>query len=69
MWTSHEGEQKGFHQLSTARATKAGLVLRAPAATFLETKQAFYKYHSNYDFKDPVKGIALARREDDLING
>ena len=52
MWVSHEAVQKGFYQLSNARATKAGLVLRAPLATFLETKQAFYKYHSNYDFKD-----------------
>ena len=59
MWVSHEGVEKGFYQLSNARATKARLVLRALLATFLETKQAFYKYHSNYDFKDAVAFVLM----------
>lgn len=68
MWVSHDEVEKGFYQMSTVKARKAGLVLRPASQTFDETKQAFYKYHSNYDFTDERNGVKLARMEKELLD-
>ena len=68
MWVSHSELEKGFYQISNAKALKAGLQLRSALETFKETKEAFYKYHSDFNFLDEQNGVKLARVENELLD-
>lgn len=65
LWVSHKEVGNGFFQISTEKARKAGMKLTPAAVTFNETKQAFYKYHADFDF---TSGPRLAKSEEELLN-
>lgn len=68
MWVSHTELEKGFFQISNAKAVKLGLQMRPASETFKETKEAFYKFHSDFNFLDERTGVKLARMEKELLD-
>lgn len=67
LWVSHTETENGFFQIRTDKAIKDGMQITPAAETFQETKEAFYKYHAEFNFADEKKGIKLAKVENEVL--
>lgn len=65
MWVSHKEVENGFYQIKNEKALNAGMTITPAALTFSETKNAFYKFHSDFDFIQ--KGPKIAGLESQLL--
>lgn len=66
-WVSLDEEESGFYKASTERALAAGFAPRSAADSFRPILDAFFQHHREFDFADAEAGVALARREKELL--
>lgn len=67
-WVSLREIESGFYRASTEKAVAAGLKPRSVAESFRPILDAFLQHHRDFDFQDPDHGVALARREAELLS-
>ncbi|HUF17014.1 MAG TPA: NAD-dependent epimerase/dehydratase family protein [Thermoanaerobaculia bacterium] len=67
-WVWRGEVEKGFFYASTKKARAAGFHPRSAAETFRPVIDAFLRHYDGFDFTDSERGVAIARREQEILS-